>query len=162
MKLNQEKFARAYAICGNATRSYLKANPNVSYDTARTEGSKLLAKPEIQEKIKEFKDFDNSEDVLIVNELRERLRTFITNKFDDLEALRKVLLDRIPVMAKYNSTELLNMARYNSLTIQDFAKLVELIGVLEGYGGIESYIIETNKDTIGDMGIQYDDPLLPT
>ncbi len=40
----------------NITRAYMAANSNVKYDSARTEGPKLLAKPCIQEAVTELEE----------------------------------------------------------------------------------------------------------
>lgn len=50
----QEKFCQEYCNCLIACRAYLHAYPNVKYDTARTEGAKLLANPYIQARIDEI------------------------------------------------------------------------------------------------------------
>jgi len=55
-KNKQEKFAAHYAEFSNATRGYLYANPSATYNTARTEGSRWLAEPNIQDLIQEKKD----------------------------------------------------------------------------------------------------------
>ena len=49
----QKIFADEYLIDLNATQSYLKAYPEATYNTARTEGSKLLANPNIKAYIDE-------------------------------------------------------------------------------------------------------------
>ena len=48
MKREWQIFADEYIINLNATQSYLKAYPEATYNTARTEGSKLLAEPNIK------------------------------------------------------------------------------------------------------------------
>ena len=53
MKKEWEIFADEYIISLNATQSYLKAYPEATYNTARTEGSKLLANPNIKNYIDE-------------------------------------------------------------------------------------------------------------
>ena len=53
MKREWEIFADEYIISLNATQSYLKAYPEATYNTARTEGSKLLANPNIKNYIDE-------------------------------------------------------------------------------------------------------------
>lgn len=53
MKKEWEIFADEYIITLNATQSYLKAYPEASYDTAKTEGSRLLTKPNIKAYISE-------------------------------------------------------------------------------------------------------------
>lgn len=56
MKPAHEKFCQHYAEYGNATQSFLFAFPKVTYGTAKAEGSKLLAKVDIKEKIEQLKE----------------------------------------------------------------------------------------------------------
>ena len=51
MKREWQIFADEYIISLNATQSYLKAYPEATYNTARTEGCKLLAEPSIKKYI---------------------------------------------------------------------------------------------------------------
>ena len=51
MKREWQIFADEYITSLNATQSYLKAYPEASYNTARTEGCKLLAEPNIKKYI---------------------------------------------------------------------------------------------------------------
>ena len=53
MKREWQIFADEYIISLNATQSYLKAYPEATYNTANTEGSKLLVKPCIKNYIDE-------------------------------------------------------------------------------------------------------------
>ena len=53
MKTEWQIFADEYIISLNATQSYLKAYPEATYNTARTEGCKLLAEPNIKNYIDE-------------------------------------------------------------------------------------------------------------
>ena len=53
MKREWQIFADEYIISLNATQSYLKAYPNVTEDTARTNGCKLLANTNIKDYIDE-------------------------------------------------------------------------------------------------------------
>ena len=53
VKTEWQIFADEYIISLNATQSYLKAYPNATYNTARTEGCKLLAEPNIKAYIDE-------------------------------------------------------------------------------------------------------------
>jgi len=50
------KFVEHYCKHNNATQAFLFASPDVTYDTARTEGSRLLAKPCIQSAISQKKE----------------------------------------------------------------------------------------------------------
>ena len=53
LKREWQIFADEYIINLNATQSYLKAYPEATYNTARTEGCKLLAEPNIKNYIDE-------------------------------------------------------------------------------------------------------------
>ena len=53
VKREWQIFADEYIISLNATQSYLKAYPEATYNTARTEGCKLLAEPNIKNYIDE-------------------------------------------------------------------------------------------------------------
>jgi phage terminase small subunit len=46
-----ERFVEEYLVDLNATQAYLRSHPGVTDGTARTESSKLLAKPDIQDAI---------------------------------------------------------------------------------------------------------------
>lgn len=51
-----ERFVLEYIGDLNATQAYVRSHPGVSYNTARTEGSKLLANPDIAAAIQKAKD----------------------------------------------------------------------------------------------------------
>ena len=53
LKREWQIFSDEYIISLNATQSYLKAYPEATYNTARTEGCKLLAEPNIKNYIDE-------------------------------------------------------------------------------------------------------------
>jgi phage terminase small subunit len=46
-----ERFVEEYLVDLNGTQAYLRSHPGAAENTARTEASRLLAKPDIQEKI---------------------------------------------------------------------------------------------------------------
>jgi len=60
LNLNQEKFCQNYAgmsdslLFGNATKSYMNAYPETSYEAAMTSSSDLLRIPKIQDRVKEL------------------------------------------------------------------------------------------------------------
>ena len=47
LSINHLKFVEHFCEYGNATQAYLYSFPNVNYNTARTEGNKLLTNPDI-------------------------------------------------------------------------------------------------------------------
>ena len=66
MKREWQIFADEYIISLNATQSYLKAYPNVTEDTARTNGCKLLANTNIKKYID--KRLESKEDERIMKQ----------------------------------------------------------------------------------------------
>ena len=50
------KFCEHYSEYSNATQAYLFAFPNVTYGSAKTEGPRLLAKPDISERIQQLNE----------------------------------------------------------------------------------------------------------
>jgi phage terminase small subunit len=52
-KLKEQRFVEEYLKDLNATQAYLRSHPGASANTARTEGSRLLAKPDIKKLIDE-------------------------------------------------------------------------------------------------------------
>lgn len=69
MKREWQIFADEYIISLNATQSYLKAYPEASYNTARTEGSKLLAEPNIKKYINEQMEKKQDERIMKQDEI---------------------------------------------------------------------------------------------
>jgi len=53
---SEQRFVDEYLIDQNATRAYRAAFPESTYHTARTEGSRLLAKPNIRREVKAGRD----------------------------------------------------------------------------------------------------------
>ena len=69
MKREWQIFADEYIISLNATQSYLKAYPEATYNTANTEGSKLLVKPCIKEYIDEQMEKKQDERIMKQDEI---------------------------------------------------------------------------------------------
>ena len=51
MKQKHVIFVQNYLVDGNATQAYLKAYPNVTYETAVVNGSRLLTNAKVKEAI---------------------------------------------------------------------------------------------------------------
>ena len=56
LTVKQERFCQEYVNCLIGVRAYLKVYPTATYNTGRTESSKLLANPNIKARIKELQD----------------------------------------------------------------------------------------------------------
>lgn len=71
-------FIEAYLDCWNQTRAYMEAHPSASYDTARAESGKFLAKPNIKSEIeKRIKNRMSKEEIL------KRLEMHAKSDMDD-------------------------------------------------------------------------------
>jgi len=57
----EERFVLEYSITGNATQSYLMANPGSKVESARTLGSRLLRKVRVQVALNEIQEQENKE-----------------------------------------------------------------------------------------------------
>lgn len=56
LTVKQERFCQEYVNCLIGVRAYLKVYPTATYNTGRTESSKLLANPNIKARIKELQE----------------------------------------------------------------------------------------------------------
>ena len=69
----EQAFPAAYIQQGlNATRAYRQIKKGASYDTARVEGSRTLAKPAIQKRIQELLPDDSLEAGVIISALQDK------------------------------------------------------------------------------------------
>ncbi len=143
MNQNQEKFCKLYAVCGNATRSYLEVYPNSSYDAARRSASDLLTNPDILAKIEEFRELNQADTILIVNNLKKRLRKRLIEAFDDVDLMMGEVRTRIKNAEDLTVIQLLNLSRIQSNEIGNFSKIVESISQLEGIDVIENSLINS-------------------
>lgn len=91
----QKRFAEAYVELANNTKAYLVAYPNVTEDTARVNGCKLLMNANIVQYIKDLRAKQAEAYILTVQEAQKILADIATdsgssNK-DKINALDKLL-----------------------------------------------------------------------
>ena len=77
MKRNRELLERAFPAAYiqqglNATQAYKQIKRGASYETARVEGSRILAKPAVQKRIQELLPDDSLEAEVIINALQDK------------------------------------------------------------------------------------------
>lgn len=69
----EQAFPTAYIQQGlNATRAYKQIKTGASYETARVEGSRILAKPAVQKRIQELLPDDSLEAGVIIRALQDK------------------------------------------------------------------------------------------
>ena len=79
----QEKFCCEFITCGNATAAYKVAYPNVGDNTARVNGSRLLADKRIQARLKELQSDMTSEKICDSVELQEFLSRVVRRELTE-------------------------------------------------------------------------------
>lgn len=121
VKTEWQIFADEYIISLNATQSYLKAYPNATYNTARTEGCKLLAEPNMKAYIDEQMAKKQDERIMKQDEIL-RLLTSIARGEQTEQTLKgegngyQVLVDKdISAKDRLKALELLGK-RYGTFT----------------------------------------------
>lgn len=105
MNDRQEKFAREYAACGNATTAAEKAG--YSPKTARTIGSRLLTNVDICKRIKELGKAGEKAAMLTIADKRRRLLEIVNNPDEKTDNILKAIdLDNKMEGVYTNKTEL--------------------------------------------------------
>lgn len=68
----EERFCLEYLTCYNAAQTYLRIKPGIKYDTARTEGPKILAKPAVMARMAELTAQVATDRIATATEVLER------------------------------------------------------------------------------------------
>lgn len=87
-------FCNEYIVNLNATQSYLKAYPNASYNTAKTEGCKLLTKPYIQKYIQDRLDSKEKNSIADATEVLEYFTRVLRGEEKDTLGFDASIKDR--------------------------------------------------------------------
>ena len=87
-------FCEEYIKTLNATKSYLKAYPNASYNTAKTEGNKLLTKPYIQKYIQDRLDSKEKKSIADATEVLEYFTRVLRGEEKDTLGFDASIKDR--------------------------------------------------------------------
>ena len=143
MKREWEIFADEYIISLNATQSYLKAYPEATYATARVEGCKLLAKPNVKAYIDEQMAKKQDERIMKQDEIL-RLLTSIARGEQTEQTLKgegngfQILVDKdISAKDRLKALELLGK-RYGTfaekidVSVSKSEKLADIMEQLKG------------------------------
>ena len=143
MKREWQIFADEYIISLNATQSYLKAYPNVTEDTARTNGCKLLANTNIKNYIDEQNEKKQDERIMKQDEIL-RLLTSIARGEQTEQTLKgdgngyQILVDKdISAKDRLKALELLGK-RYGTfaekidVSVSKSEKLADIMEQLKG------------------------------
>ena len=131
MKREWQIFADEYIISLNATQSYLKAYPNVTEDTARTNGCKLLANANIKNYIEERMASQQDERIMTQDEIL-RLLTSIARGEQTEQTLQ---------LCGDGCQELVD----KDISAKDRIKALELLG--KRYGTFaEKVIVDVDKE----------------
>ena len=131
MKKEWQIFADEYLIDCNGTRAYQVAYPDAGYDTARTESSRLLAKPNIKQYIDERMASKQDERIMKQDEIL-RLLTSIARGEQTEQTLQLCGEGRQKLVDK-------------DISAKDRLKALELLG--KRYGTFaEKVIVDVDKE----------------
>ena len=131
MKREWQIFADEYIISLNATQSYLKAYPEATYGTARVEGCKLLAKPNVKAYIDEQMAKKQDERIMKQDEIL-RILTSIARGEETEQTLQ---------LCGDGCQELVN----KDISAKDRLKALELLG--KRYGTFaDKVIVDVDKE----------------
>lgn len=84
LTVKQEAFCLEYAASGNATQSYKNAGYKYSSDgVARVQAARLLAKPNIRERLRELAEETASRKIADIREVQERLTEILRMNLDE-------------------------------------------------------------------------------
>ena len=143
MKREWQIFADEYIISLNATKSYLKAYPKASYETANVEGCKLLVKPSIKAHIDEQLAKKQDERIMKQDEIL-RLLTSIARGEQTEQTLKgegqgyQILVDKdISAKDRLKALELLGkrygtFAENVNVNVSKSEKLADIMDQLKG------------------------------
>lgn len=146
----QKLFCLFYLQYFNATKAYREAYPEASYDTARTEGSRNLAKPSIKKELHRLKS-ELQQDIyadaeMLLNDLLKQAKSDITDYvryFTVEEPLLDMFGGRVkdsetgqPVMVRRSYVEFKDMDQVDGSLIQEVKK---------GKDGISIKLVDKQK-----------------
>jgi phage terminase small subunit len=86
LKPEHDRFCREYIRDDNATRSYMRAYPHCSYETAKANGSKLLTNTNVKARIEELRDARNKRLEISADKVLRRLEARASFNIADLYA----------------------------------------------------------------------------
>lgn len=123
LTVKQEKFAQCYAKTGNATQAYIEAGYKATHVTvARTEGSRILAKPCVKARIEELQKKAENETILTLEQIKERLSQIATQVLDE---------EQIVVEGSGNGYSSARIMKKKA-SIRDATKALELLAKMKG------------------------------
>lgn len=130
MNAKQEKFCELYAVCGNAVKSYMEAY-GCSYESACSNAYRLMEKEGIQQRIDEFQEVNKGDTILLTYKVKKRLEKLLMESIGDIDIALSIYRQKLGEADQLNPTQLLNLARFHSLQIDDCLKLTQAIASIE-------------------------------
>lgn len=117
MKQKHVIFVQNYLVDGNATQAYLKAYPNVTYETAVVNGSRLLTNAKVKEAIEAGKQ-ELKEKMLITKEdlIKDLIDIKNAQKTDNAQAAIKAI-EVISKMLGLNEPEKIEHSGTQAITV---------------------------------------------
>ena len=144
LSLKRQRFISEYLTTGNATKAVLKAYPNVSYNSARTMGSRELTKDDTINRMQEIVESgtDASKDAKwIISKLKQNAIESGSNEIRQYSASNQALKILADFMTPQTEQTDQNIGSLDSvaLTESELKKLLEIIDLV-GVAALASFI----------------------
>lgn len=105
---NHRAFVQYYLSNGfNATKAYMKAYPEAGYDTARTGGSDLLAKPDIQAEVERVRNEFEAKTIITKEEIIQKLYEIMMANQGKKDTFTLKSIEILNKMLGYNEPEVI-------------------------------------------------------
>ena len=143
LSLKRQRFISEYLTTGNATKAVLKAYPNVSYNSARTMGSRELTKDDTINRMQEIVESgsDSSDAKWIISKLKQNAIESGSNEIRQYSASNQALKILADFMTPQTEQTDQNIGSLDSvaLTEVELKKLLEIIDLV-GVAALASFI----------------------
>ena len=143
LSLKRQRFISEYLTTGNATKAVLKAYPNVSYNSARTMGSRELTKDDTINRMQEIVESgsDSSDAKWIISKLKQNAIESGSNEVRQYSASNQALKILADFMTPQTEQTDQNIGSLDSvaLTEVELKKLLEIIDLV-GVAALASFI----------------------
>jgi hypothetical protein len=151
LNARQEAFCRAFAVCNNGAAAYQEAYPDSGLSAARTSASAFLKNPNILAKIDEYREIEKAKTVLLVHELKKRIRKMVLTQLDQCDIMLEIVMDRVNFLKQnekvFSERKLLDLSKIRSGEIEIILKIIDALAQLEGLDVMESTVIDILKQT---------------
>ena len=161
LSLKRQRFISEYLTTGNATKAVLKAYPNVSYNSARTMGSRELTKDDTINRMQEIVESgtDSGDAKWIIAKLKQNAIESGSNEIRQYSASNqalKILADFMTPQTEVSSDQNIGSLENIYLSESELKKLLEIIDLV-GVSALATFI-RREMDSIEVIDGEFSEP----